>query len=112
MIITGGKRMSDIKPPNENEHVVIALFPDQMTADIAVETLKGWDDARDEIKLGAVGTLSKENGKVKTHVGGKMGMGSGLGAAVGVLAAVLSGGIALIGGVLVGGLAGGAVGAF
>jgi uncharacterized membrane protein len=104
--------MSDIKPPNKNEHVVIALFPDQISAEIGVNSLKDWDEASKEIKLGAVGILSKENGKVKTHLSNKMVVGTGLGVAVGVIAGVLSGGLTLIGGMLVGALAGGSVGAF
>jgi hypothetical protein len=102
--------MSEAK--DKNESVVIALFPSQADADKAIDGLKQWDGANDEVKLGAVGSIAKENGKVKTHVGRKTGKGAGVGAAIGVVAAILSGGLTLIGGVLAGGLAGGAVGTF
>jgi hypothetical protein len=103
--------MSD-KKSDKNEHVVIALFPRQADADSASNGIKSWDGANDEVKLGAIGTISKENGKLKTHVGRKTGKGAGVGAAVGIVAGILSGGLTLLGGLVAGGLAGGAMGTF
>ena len=97
---------------NQNEHVVVAIFPNQHAADRAIEGLKTWDRADAEIKLGAIGTLVKEGDKVKTHVGHKTGRGAIVGAVVGVIAGVLSGGLTLLGGLLGGGALGGAGGAF
>jgi hypothetical protein len=104
--------MASQKSPNKNEHVVIAFFPSQAAADQAQAALKQWDDADDEIKLGAVGILSMEKGKIKAHVGRKTGKGAGVGAALGVIVGILSGGIGLIGGAIAGSVTGGAVGAF
>ena len=96
---------------NQNEHVVVAIFPNQHAADRAIEGLKTWDRADADIKLGAIGTLVKEGDKVKTHVGHKTGRGAIVGAVVGVIAGVLSGGLTLLGGLLGGGALGGAGGA-
>jgi hypothetical protein len=97
---------------NKNEQVIVAFFNNKSAADNAVSALQAWDKASDEIKLGAVGTITKENGKVKTNVGRKTGKGAAVGTVVGIIAAILSGGVTLIGGVLVGGASGGIVGAF
>jgi len=97
---------------NKNEQVIVAIFDSKAAADAAASDLQAWDKANDEIKLGAVGTISKENGKVKTNVGRKTGKGATVGTVIGVIAAILSGGLTLVGGVLVGGATGGIVGAF
>ena len=97
---------------NKNENVVVAIFPNLVAADQAIKGLKSWDQASDDIKLGAIGTLVKEGDKVKTHVGHKTGRGAVVGAVVGVIAGVLSGGLTLLGGLLGGGALGGAGGAF
>lgn len=104
--------MAKKKSKDKNEHVVIAFFPDQVAADHAADALKRWDDADDEIKLGAFGKLAMEDGKIKAHVAHKTGRGAGVGAVIGVIAGVLSGGVTLVGGLIAGGAAGGAVGAF
>jgi hypothetical protein len=104
--------MSDEKKKDKNEHVVIALFPSQAAVDSAMEGLKRWDGANDEVKLGAIGTISKEKGKIKTNVGRNTGKGAAVGATVGVIAGVLSGGLTLVAGAAVGALGGGGVGAF
>jgi uncharacterized membrane protein len=101
--------MADDK--NKNENVVIAFFSDASAADNAVASLKNWDRANDEIKLGAVGTITKEGDKVKTHVGRRAGKGMTIGAVVGAIAAVLTGG-AVIGAALGYGALGGVLGAF
>jgi hypothetical protein len=97
---------------NKNQQVIVAFFDNKNGADTAISDLQAWDKASDEVKLGAIGTLTKENGKVKTNVGRKTGKGATVGTVIGVIAAILSGGITLIGGVLVGGATGGVVGAF
>jgi hypothetical protein len=97
---------------NKNENVVVAIFGSQSEADAAIDGLKDWDQASDDIKLGAIGTIVKDGDKVKTHVGHKTGRGAVVGAVVGVIAGVLSGGLTLLGGLLGGGALGGAGGAF
>ena len=94
---------------DKNEQVVIAMFDSEAAANSAVEAMKSWDKANDDIKLGSVGTITKDGDKVKTHLGHKTGKGATVGVVLGVIAAVLSGGIGLIGG-LIGGSVLGAIG--
>ena len=93
---------------DQNENVVIGFFPDEDAADKAIHDLKQWDKANDHIKFGAIGTITKDGDKVKTHVGRKTGKGALIGATVGVVAAVLTGGASIIGTTVLGG----ALGAF
>jgi hypothetical protein len=87
------------------KQLVLGYFGSEAAADEAVESLKQWDKASKDVKLGAIGVLVKdEKGKVKTHKVGKRN--TGLGALLGVIAAVLSGGITLLGGVVGGGIIG------
>ena len=86
--------MSDDKDKNEN--VVIAIFDDEESANESIDGLKQWDRVNDEIKLGAIGTITKDGDKVKTHVGRKVGKGAAVGATVGVIAAALTGGAAFV----------------
>ena len=37
--------------------VVLAIFKDEAAADAAVESLKAWDKASDEVKLTSIGVL-------------------------------------------------------
>lgn len=98
---------------NKNDNVVLAFFADEATAKDAIDGLKLWDRANDHIKLGAIGTISKEGDKVKTSVGRKVGKGMAIGAAVGVIgAAVATGGASLIAGAIGAGALGGVLGAF
>ena len=97
---------------NENEHVVIALFPDKEAAEKAIGDLRSWDKASDEIKLGATGTITREDGEVEVHVGRRTGRGAAVGAVAGIIAGVLSGGIGLVGGAIGGAALGGVTGAF
>lgn len=97
---------------SKDEHVVIAIFADQIVAAQAVDSLKRWDRASSEIKLGAIGTIVKEGNTVRTYVGRKTGAGASVGAILGVIAAVLSGGLTLLGGIAAGGVLGGVFGAF
>jgi hypothetical protein len=79
---------------NKNEHVVVAIFEDQAAAENAVQQLKAWDEASDDIKLGVIGLLHKESGEVKSVVGNQGGRGLKLGAIVGLIAGALTGGVA------------------
>ena len=75
--------------------------------------LKEWDKASDDIKLGAIGILVKdEKGKIKTQKLGSRagGKGARTGIILGVIAAILSGGVTLLGGVVVGAVGGGIFG--
>ncbi len=85
--------------------LVLAFFANEDAADEAVRQIKDWDKATKEIKLGSIGVLVKDDkGKIKTQkVGARH---TTTGAAAGVLAAVLSGGVSLVGGVVLGSLVG------
>ena len=97
---------------NQNDWVILATFENESAADQAITSLKKWDKASDELKLGAIGTIYKKGDKVKTHLSRKTGKGAKVGAAIGVIAAVLSGGVTLVGGVVTGGVLGGVAGSF
>ncbi len=93
---------------NKNRHVVIAYFADVAAASNAAAELKAWDKANDAVKLGGVGILHWEDGKIKTKkVGARAtGKGAAWGAALGATLGILSGGVTLVGGALVGVTAG------
>lgn len=87
------------------QHLLLAYFGSEPAADKAVDELKSWDKATKEIKLGAIGVLTKdEEGEVKTHKVGKRR--TALGVLLGAIAAMLSGGLTLVRGAIAGGLAG------
>jgi hypothetical protein len=87
------------------KQLVLAFFENEAAADAAADKLKSWDKATKDIKLGSIGVLVKDDkGKVKTHKLGSRRTGTGV--TLGVLAAILSGGVTLLGGVVVGGIAG------
>ena len=98
---------------DKNNHVIIAYFKGADKADMAANQLKAWDKATEAVKLGGIGILTWDDGKVKTRkVGGRAaGKGAKWGTALGVVTGVLSGGVTLIGGALVGATAGAATGA-
>jgi uncharacterized membrane protein len=98
---------------SSGEQAVIASFDSQAQAEQAAKDLMGWDKANDDVKLGAIGVLTKDDkGEIKTHnysqrntrKGAKVGMG------LGVIAAVFSGGLTLIPTAIGGAVAGGAAG--
>jgi len=94
--------------------LVLAFFESEAAADEAAQALKRWDQATDEIKLGNVGVLVKDQyNEVKEHkLGPRTGKkGAGIGMVLGLVAAVPTGGMSLVGGAISGGVAGGAVGA-
>ncbi len=85
----------------ENQ-MVLGIFADEAAADAAVDALKTWDQASNDVKLGAIGVLVlDDNGSLKTHKMGqrstKKGAGIGLVLAVvappTLLAGVVGGGI-------------------
>jgi uncharacterized membrane protein len=85
--------------------LVLALFADEAAADAAVAQIKSWDKASDDVKLGAIAVLVKdEKGKIKTH---KLGARKTKGGAVLFgLVGLLSGGISVLGGVVGGAILG------
>ena len=100
---------------SSNQKLVLAFFDHEAAADQAVESLKDWDKANDEIKLGAIGVLVKDDdGKIKTHKVGKRAGGKGAKtfAVLGAVAGVLSGGLTVVGGVVGGAILGGIMGSF
>jgi uncharacterized membrane protein len=88
-----------------NNQLVVAFFDNEEAADEAVDKIKKWDKGRRDIELDNIGVLVKnKKGKIKTHKFGKRKTGTGV--AVGAVAGVLSGGLTLVGGVVVGGILG------
>jgi uncharacterized membrane protein len=103
----------NVMPDSDKEHAVFALFESAEQAEQAAEDLKGWDKASDEIKLGAIGILTKDpQGEINTrnYSARKTGKGAKVGMGIGVMAAVLSGGLTLIPTAIGGAVAGGALG--
>ena len=98
---------------NKNRNVIIAYFGSVQAASNAAAQLKDWDKANDAVKLGGVGILHWEDGKIKTKKVGKRAVGKGAawGTALGATLGILSGGVTLIGGALVGVTAGALTGA-
>src|SRR5215471_102706 len=95
------------------EQAVIALFDSQAQAEQAAKDLMGWDKANDDIKLGAIGVLTKDDkGEIKTknYSERKTRKGAMVGVGLGAIAAVVSGGLTLIPSVVGGAVAGGAAG--
>jgi uncharacterized membrane protein len=100
---------------DKNKHLILTFFDSEQAADNAVESLKNWDKANKDIKLGAIGVLVKDDeGKIKTHKLGKRdtAIGAEVGIILGIIAGALSGGIAILGGIIYGVVLGGIIGAF
>jgi uncharacterized membrane protein len=107
------KSMGEDDVPDTPEHAVIASFDTAEQAEQAARDLMGWDKANEDIKLGAIGVLTRDaQGEIKTknYSSRNTGKGAKVGMGLGVLAAVFSGGLTLIptavGGAVVGGAAG------
>lgn len=99
---------------NKNDHLVVAYFDTKAQAEQAAESLKNWDKANEDIKLGAMAVVSKnEQGKVEnTDLGPRnTGKGAAIGVIAGAAAGLLSGGLTVVGGALLGGILGGGAGA-
>jgi uncharacterized membrane protein len=92
---------------------VIAAFDSVGEAEQAAKDLMGWDKANDDVKLGAIGLLTKDDkGEIKTknYSSRQTGRGAKVGIGLGALAAVFSGGLTLVPGVVGGAVAGGGAG--
>ena len=108
---------------NKNRNLIVAYFDNADVADDAAKQLKHWDKEESDIKLGGMGIITMEDGKLKTHKVGARAAGTGakwgsiLGATGGlatgmmVAAGVLTGGIGLIPGAIAGLVAGAGAGA-
>jgi len=100
---------------NENNVMVVAYYPNEEIAHGAAEHIKNWDDANDDIKLGAIAvlTLNPKTGELESSDVGQRNTKRGAlwGTAIGAAVGILSGGIGLIPGLLVGAGGGSAVGA-
>ena len=98
----------------DDKHLVLAYFDSEEAADTAAQALKAWDAASEEITLGNVGVLVKDDtGQVKQQKLGPRGTrkGAGIGLVLGVLAAPFTAGLSLLGGAVGGAVGGGVVGA-
>ena len=87
-------------------NVILAIFPDEASADRAVQSLKDLDWADDSIKLDSIGVLVlDDSGKVKTHKVGTRSTTKGVGVGA-VLALLTPVGLAagVVGGAVVGAL--------
>ena len=95
---------------NKNKHVIIAYFGSSEDAEEAAHQIKDWDKATDDVKLGGIGILTSQDGKIKTRKVGARATGKGAkwGLALGAATGILTGGVTLIGGAIAG-VAGGAV---
>lgn len=99
----------------DEKTLVLGIFPDEVAADDAAAKLKSWDKMDDDVKLYAIGVLTKDptTGTIKTEKMGarRWGKGAGIGLVLGAVAAIPTGGLSLaaLGG---GALAGGAAGSF
>ena len=98
----------------KDRHVIIAYFPGADKADMAANQLKAWDKATDSIKLGGIGILTWQEGKIHTRKVGAHATGKGAkwGVILGAATGILSGGVTLIGGALAGTAGGALIGAF
>jgi hypothetical protein len=99
---------------NENTHFIWAIFANEDAAVEAAKSLKSWDKANDDVKLGAIGVLHMtDKGKLKVKKMGPRTIGKGalIGAVAGALVALFAP-ATLIGGAIAGGAAGGVLGAF
>jgi uncharacterized membrane protein len=104
----GGDAMADAA-----ERAVTAYFDSAAQAEQAAQDLMRWDQANDDIKLGALGVLTKSaEGKVETknYSSRNTGKGAKIGLGLGALAAVFSGGLTLIPTAIAGAAGGGLVG--
>ena len=71
------------------KQLVLGIFADEAAADAAVASVKEWDKASEEVKLGAIGVLVVDDkGKLKEH---KMGQRSTKkGAGIGLVLAIVA----------------------
>jgi uncharacterized membrane protein len=98
----------------ENDHLVVAYFDSKDQAEQAADSLKGWDKVSEDIKLGALAVVSKnDKGKVETTKLGprNTGKGAAIGVISGAVVGLLTGGLSIVGGAILGAAAGAGVGA-
>lgn len=99
---------------NNNDRLVIAYYVNSAAAKAAAEDLKDWDKDNDDVKLGAIGiiTVNQGNGEVEVdEIGARhTKRGAAWGTAIGAGLGILTAGIALIPGMLVGAAVGGGLG--
>lgn len=96
-----------------NEQIVVGFFTDADAVDRAADALRNWDDANDDVKLGALGRLTlTENGNLeaKRYGAARTTKGALVGGALGLLAAGVTGGLSLLAGAVGGGAIGGVTG--
>ena len=87
-----------------DKQLVLATFNDEAAADAAVESLKAWDKADDDVKANAIGVLVLDDkGKLKTRKLGRRSTGKGAG--IGLVLAIITP-PTLVAGVLGGGVLG------
>jgi uncharacterized membrane protein len=95
------------------ERAVTAYFDSAAQAEQAAQDLMRWDKADDDIKLGAIGVLTKSaEGQLETKnlSARNTGKGAKVGLGLGALAAVFSGGLTLIPTAVAGAAGGGLIG--
>ena len=100
---------------NNNDKLVVAYYQNIPTAGGAAQELMDWDEADDDIKLGAIAVMSydpRSEELVADEVGQRNTKKGALwGTAIGATLGILTGGIALIPGLIIGAGTGAAIGA-
>jgi uncharacterized membrane protein len=99
---------------NKNDQLIVAYFDSKDQAEQAADALKGWDKASEDIKLGALAVVSKnEKGKIETTKLGARNTGKGavIGVISGAAVGLLTGGLSIVGGAILGTAVGAGVGA-
>jgi hypothetical protein len=98
---------------SQEKVLVLSTFDTEVQADEAAAALKQWDKATEDIRVGGIGILVKDqSGKIKEHKVGahQTGKGAGVGLVLGLVAAIPTGGLSLaagsIGGVIIGAIVG------
>ena len=94
----------------KDTELIIAYFPSADEAKMAGEQLKEWDKERKDIELGAISIITMDDkGELKEDKVGARARGKGAkwGVIAGAALGILTGGVTLIGGALVGLVAGG-----
>jgi uncharacterized membrane protein len=100
---------------DKNDKLVVAYYQNIPTATGAAQEMMEWDEANDDIKLGAVAVMSYDplqDELVTTEIGPRNTRKGALwGTAIGATLGILTGGIALIPGLIIGAGTGAALGA-
>ena len=99
---------------NKNDRLVVAYYNNKAAADRAVDGIKSWDKADDDVKLGAIAVMTLDKkGELHADEVGQRSTKSGVlwGTAVGAAVGLLAGGIGVIPGAIAGAAGGGGLGA-